>query len=198
MFLISFETVGIVLYPFVDFGPQGRAAGGFSPVCLTSRSVVIVVVPPGVLISVSVFEDDFSAHPIMLSENRLSISAAQIMRFMGNISYSRVLDAMPCFNTKPALAPCFVFVYDFTATLGSNVIPALIRECSSKAFPAFVMLRTARPQAFANATPRSCSCTRMSRMCSATAYSPCGLSDLLCHSRFDFLGVVHGILPWRL
>jgi hypothetical protein len=61
---------------------QGRAGGGFSPVCLISFSVVMVVFPPGVVISVSVFVVDFSAQPIKLIEKRLNSRAEQKMRFM--------------------------------------------------------------------------------------------------------------------
>jgi hypothetical protein len=61
---------------------QGRAGGGFSPVCLTSFSVVMVVFPPGVVTSVSVFVVDFSAQPIKLIEKRLNSKAEHKMRFM--------------------------------------------------------------------------------------------------------------------
>jgi hypothetical protein len=70
----------------------------------------MVVVPPGVLISVSVFVDVFSPHPVVVSESRLSASAAQIMRFMGHISYQGVSMRRACFNAKPALAPRIVLL----------------------------------------------------------------------------------------
>jgi hypothetical protein len=87
---IPFENMSlkyVAIETELHVSSQGRAGGGLLPVCLTSFSVVMVVVPPGVLISVSVFVADFSPHPTMLSETRLSISAAQIMRFMGHVSY---------------------------------------------------------------------------------------------------------------
>src|SRR4029453_1075878 len=54
----------------------------------------------------------------------------------------------------------------------SRVIPALIRECSSRGTRRLVALGTSTPKALARATWWSCSCTRMSRICSAIAYSP--------------------------
>ena len=68
----------------LDF--QGVAAGGLSPVFLTSVSVVIVVVPLGVLIFTSRLLDDLvaSEHPVRPIETRLAIRVAAIMRFIFN------------------------------------------------------------------------------------------------------------------
>ena len=65
---------------------HGVVAGGLSPVFLTSLSVVIVVVPPGVAIFNSCLVDDLvcSVHPIMPIETRLAIRVAAITRFIIN------------------------------------------------------------------------------------------------------------------
>lgn len=45
----------------------------------------MVVFPPGVVISVSVFVDDLLPQPTMPTENRVKSRAAQIMRFINNV-----------------------------------------------------------------------------------------------------------------
>ena len=65
---------------------QGVAVGGLSPVVFTSFSVVIVVVPPGVVIFVSCLAEDFfvSVHPMMPTDVNPAISIAEIMHFISN------------------------------------------------------------------------------------------------------------------
>ena len=58
------------------------ASGGFLPVFLISTSVVVVVVPPGVVIFVSFLADSFSAHPISPIEHAPKMIAAAMTRFM--------------------------------------------------------------------------------------------------------------------
>jgi len=60
------------------------AGGGLSPVCLTSFSVVIVVVPPGVVIFVSCLVDAVFEHPVNAIDARPTIKIAAIMRFIFN------------------------------------------------------------------------------------------------------------------
>ena len=64
---------------------QGVLPGGFSPIVLTSVSLVTVVVPPGPLIFVSFLTDKLSVleHPIIPIELRLVIRVAAISRFIG-------------------------------------------------------------------------------------------------------------------
>lgn len=65
---------------------QGLSAVGFASVVLTSRSVVIVVVPAGVEMVVSCLVDDLlcSLHPVMPIEATLAIRVAAMMRFIFN------------------------------------------------------------------------------------------------------------------
>ncbi|HTQ38153.1 MAG TPA: hypothetical protein VMJ32_03945 [Pirellulales bacterium] len=84
---------------------QGRAAGGFSPVCLTSFSVVIVVFPPGVVISVSVFVDDLSLQPAAHAKNKLEIKTVQTNRFMGYVSNFKILDKFRQFLRETGVGP---------------------------------------------------------------------------------------------
>jgi hypothetical protein len=58
------------------------AGGGLSPVCLISFSVVIVVVPPGVVIFVSCVVDAVFEHPTKPMDTRLTTKIAAIMRFI--------------------------------------------------------------------------------------------------------------------
>jgi hypothetical protein len=83
------RALRVTIEQWTTVSAQGRAAGGFSPVCLTSFSVVTVVCPPGVEVTVSVFVFDSSlAQPTMPMENKLSIKAAQTIRFfMSEISF---------------------------------------------------------------------------------------------------------------
>lgn len=60
------------------------AGGGLSPVCLTSFSVVIVVVPPGVVIFVSCLVDAVFEHPTNPMDTSPTITIAAIMRFIFN------------------------------------------------------------------------------------------------------------------
>ena len=53
---------------------------------------------------------------------------------------------------EAGIRTAFCVVYDFKATLRSGTIPALIRECSSKALSGLVTLGTSSPKAFASAT----------------------------------------------
>ena len=64
----------------------GLATGGLSSVVLTSFSVVIVVVPRGVVIVVSCLVDDLlcSLHPTIPIEATLAIRVAAMMRFIFN------------------------------------------------------------------------------------------------------------------
>jgi hypothetical protein len=92
MFQILLRLLEVFFIHLGNFRPHGSAGGGFSPVCLTSLSVVTVVLPPGVVVTVSVFVDDSSlAQPPMPIENKLSIRAAQAMLFMFEISYLKFL-----------------------------------------------------------------------------------------------------------
>ena len=58
------------------------AGGGFSPVVLTSFSVVVVVEPPGVVTVVSVLVDAFSPHPTTLRPSRTKPKANNFAHFM--------------------------------------------------------------------------------------------------------------------
>jgi hypothetical protein len=83
----------------------GVVAGGLSPVFLTSVSVVIVVVPPGVSISISFVVDDFfvSVHPAKLNGNRQATKAAAIRCFIFNgFRKCKLAARYDRFDKKPA------------------------------------------------------------------------------------------------
>ncbi len=69
-----------------------------------SFSVVIVVVPPGVVIFVSCLADDFfvSVHPMMLIDVRPAISNVGIRRFISNNFHEVVTVLDTCFHKKQA------------------------------------------------------------------------------------------------
>jgi hypothetical protein len=60
------------------------AGGGLSPVCLTSFSVVTVVVPPGVVIFVSCLVDAVFEHPTNPMDTSPTNTIAAIIRFIFN------------------------------------------------------------------------------------------------------------------
>ena len=66
---------------------QGVVSGGFFPVFLTSVSVVIVVLPPGVVTVVSFFADSFSAQPTV-PRHKLRVTAKVVKRlFMVSLRF---------------------------------------------------------------------------------------------------------------